>query len=405
MGLHTLLFKTLLSFPFLSHPDILSFITQKRYFSSDKMDSPKDMLLLCQPLTRPDPFKSSILSKLPPELLIVIAEFLPPVAAVSFSLSCTITYSLLGRKCENKAKQPEFKTYALLLLLERDLPDVIACSDCKRFHAIIHADRYVYPGAELRNPQCLQVDSARLWIHPNFSTMVFRLMMKGHRKGIDSAPFLDLLTYPWKVFFHAQRIGKITSSCRIVRGSAYVRTQSIFHLKSHESLQFLWEDCCLVCPHFDWRGSCPLGVTSELERLCKKKELYAATGELMQCAYCATEFQINEEDLGSLGKLVYFTRWQSLGTGRRPLDNRWRSHITASNGRPIWARTTFRPRSIRSAFESKREFEFKSLMTPEEKEGLIELRSDITTYSMLGLMGSESDVRAIYRRSHFMWTN
>jgi len=327
---------------------------------------------------RPRPLEFSILSKLPLELVAIIAQFLPPVSAVSFSLCCTLIYFLIGAKYLNKAKQGRFDTYALLALLERDLSDQIACYHCKKFHAIKHAKRYIYSKKYYTGwiprqmPLCLLADSqARSWIHLDFSTSVFRMVMKRYRQGIDCSMFLELLSPQWQIFYHAEHIGKIASWCRIVRGSLLVRNQAVFPLRPSESMKFIFEHVHLVCPHYDWRAFGPNDSTSDLEWWYQKKN-FEGWGQLMHCKYCATEFRIDIEYFEQVGKLVFFTRWQNLGKGRRPLDHQWQSHL-AINYRPIWKKASFRPGSICSGFEYKQEFKFSSLITLKDKQKLFEL--------------------------------
>lgn len=337
-----------------------------------------------------DQKRSTPLELLPLELLDLIAQFMPPISAVSFSLCCTITYSLIGPKYLNNAKQGRFDTCALLALVERDLPDHITCYHCKKIHAIKHAERYIYSkkyytGCQM--PQCLVDSQARKWIHSDFSTSVFRMAMKRHRQGIDCSVFLELLSLKWQIFYHAKHIGKIASWCRIVHagGSLLVRSQAVFPLRPNESMKFIFEHVNLVCPHYDWRVFGPRESTSDLE-WWYQKDSFEGWGQLTHCKYCATEFRIDMEDFGEVGKLLFFTRWQNLGRGRMPLDHQWQRHLVTDNG-PTWKKASFRPGSICSAFEDKQEFNPASLMTLKDKEELFQLplekpwTKDITLYN------------------------
>lgn len=328
---------------------------------------------------QPNALEFSILAKLSPELLVLVAEFLPPVSAVAFSLCCRPLYSLIAAKNLRKARQnPRFRTYDLLALLERDLPDLLACFTCKKFHAIKHANQFVssnnyYDGWIHRpKPLCFQVENRRAWyIYPGFSVTVFRMAMKRYRQGAEHLSLLNLLSSEWRITHYAGHIGKMTVSSKIVRGSLLIRVQSVFPVQHGKSAMFLLAHGHLICPHYDWRELVPHGLTSELEKCCHQ-ENFEAWGVLMQCNYCATEFQMDVQDFGKLGRLVFFTKWQYLGTGRRPLDNQWLTHLSTRGG-PMWKRSSFRPRSIRSAFEGRQEFVFRSLMTPEHKNALFSL--------------------------------
>lgn len=323
-----------------------------------------------------NPLERSIISKLPPEVLVIIAEFLPPISAISFSLCCTPIYHLIGSKYRNTTRHRRFNITTLLSQLERNLPDHIVCYDCQKLHSIKHVSQYAYSKSYYSAwipripPKCLHSDSeARSWIHPDFSTLVFRITMKRYHQGMDYLPFLELLSRTWQIFYHAKHIGTIASWCRIERGSLLVRTQAVFPLRFDESIRFIFEHVCLVCPHYDWRAFGPNDTTSELE-WWYQQENFEAWGKLMNCKYCTTEFRIDVEYFEGLGKLIFFTRWQNLGKGKWP-DHQWQSHRVTNKG-VIWKRASFRPGSIASAFE-KQEFEFSSLLTPEDKQKLFEL--------------------------------
>jgi hypothetical protein len=78
--------------------------------------------------------------------------------------------------------------YGLLMLLERELPDHIACYYCKKLHAIKKAHRYV-SSLEARShtvslSSCLMDDFERfthLYIYEGFSFTIFQMAMKLHR--------------------------------------------------------------------------------------------------------------------------------------------------------------------------------------------------------------------------------
>lgn len=329
---------------------------------------------------RPDALEFSILAKLPLELLVLIAEFLPLASAVTFSLSCRPLYSLIGTKYLKRAKQDtkSFDPYALLALLQRDLPDLLACHYCKKLHAIKHASRFLdsskYYKGWIRRPKpiCVHANYRRtLYIHPDFSSTIFRMAMKRHRQGADCSSLLNLLSCEWRIFYHAKHIGKVNTECRIVQNSLLVRNQSVFPVQPRQSVEFLFESGFLICSHYNWRRYGPCAPTSQLE-LRHREKSFKAWGQLMQCNYCATEFRIDVQRFKNLGRLVFFTKWQNLGSGERLLDTQWRSHLSTSQG-PMWRNVFLRSGSIVSAFENKQKFDFGSLMAPEDKMELFSL--------------------------------
>lgn len=81
----------------------------------------ESLIYLIKGLVRPmsAALESSILSKLPPELLTLIATFLPAASAASFALCCTPLYTLLAilyLKC--KHGHHHFKMSEFLSLVE-----------------------------------------------------------------------------------------------------------------------------------------------------------------------------------------------------------------------------------------------------------------------------------------------
>jgi hypothetical protein len=76
---------------------------------------------------RPIALEFSILGKLPLELLLCIADFLPPESALAFSLCCVPLYLTVRVQ---PLEQDDL--YKFLTLLKRQLPHHILCICCKK---------------------------------------------------------------------------------------------------------------------------------------------------------------------------------------------------------------------------------------------------------------------------------
>src|ERR1700726_249922 len=92
---------------------------------------------------RPSALETSPLGRLPFELIVCIARFLPPESVSLFSLCCWPIYSILGTQClKSLGKDRPLDLYEFLTLLERDLPNYISCYYCKKLHAVTGAHYY-----------------------------------------------------------------------------------------------------------------------------------------------------------------------------------------------------------------------------------------------------------------------
>ena len=296
--------------------------------------------------------RTSNLAKLPPELIINIAEFLPPIAAICFSLCCGPIYSLLGIRKLYRDKE-NFDTIELLEVLERDLPDYIVCYYCKRFHAIKYAKKHIHSYKNLYG----LVSPSPCWmanvydverIDPYFCFTVFQMAMKRYRQGADFSPILKLMVFEGGVY-EAPRwdvIHRVTVLYRIVDGSLLVRKQVVFQVDHASDMPFSSLPCFYTCEHL--RGY-RYGVAGTVGFTYRTFENW---GDLMQCKFCATEFQIDSSEQGDA---IVFTRWQNLGEGKPRLNLQWQCR--AEGKYCDWERAVFRAGSICSAFEGGEKFD------------------------------------------------
>jgi hypothetical protein len=330
---------------------------------------------------RRDALRSSILAKLPPELIIYIAEFLPPIAATSFSLCCRPIHFLLGINYRKLCCGENFDTFKLLEVLERDLPDHIACYDCKKLHAIKDAKRHIYSNRYFLIrprgrpiPLCWMANLDRevdSYIDPGFCFTVFQMAMKRHRQGADPSPLLDLMLSKNEMYKDWSRT---TGLHHIVDGSLLVRVQTVFQVNHASIKPFLSQTGFRICPHFGYTmRKEPAGGTYECRRLrWDSQENFESWGVLIQCKFCAAEFRI---DTSEQGGVMVFTRRQNLREGKSPLDCQWQSHVDGYMegifGKD-WKRVDFQTGSICSAFEGREEFDAGPLVNPGEGHSFLE---------------------------------
>jgi hypothetical protein len=202
------------------------------------------MSILCcigvwfHPQSRPIALESSSLRSLPLELILHIAQFLPPESTLSFCLCCWPIYSTLKSQYVKIIKDDQqLDCYKFLKLLERDLPDYISCYYCRKLHAIKKAHQYLYYNWRYYNMgyvlPCCQVDfntMTYLYIHPAFSFTVFHMTMKLYRQGSDYSKLLKLLSHQSETHFDGSysTVEKRTASSEIVAGSLFIREQRRF---------------------------------------------------------------------------------------------------------------------------------------------------------------------------------
>ncbi|OBT88666.1 hypothetical protein VE02_03204 [Pseudogymnoascus sp. 03VT05] len=343
--------------------------------------------------TKTLPPDSSALSKLPPELILRIASFLLPTSAGAFSLCTKRLYALLSipyLKCKNG--HASFGKTEFLRLIEPDLPDHIVCYYCEKLHAIKR------PGRHTRFTKRCDTkvnESMRSYIHPRFSYVIFQMVMKRHRQGLDTSSLIKLLSYDeWSLISH----DKIKTSARIVDGSLLLRQQHIILVHPNNDALFshvkimICSHAKQLCSKIDYNASAPEKYkmvytpgTVDIDRtpttvLC---ECCAHQGTkdggnwsgLIRCRDCATEFRIDTLGIGKEGKAFVVTRWKDLGEGRDGNDAVWRGHLRepwvgggsgrkAGGGKTICAR--FEGEGWRGGLES--------LVTPREMRRLVRYR-------------------------------
>ncbi|TVY83237.1 hypothetical protein LSUE1_G001187 [Lachnellula suecica] len=320
----------------------------KRLFASLQQDRIPKARASSQYL-RPNALENSHVAKLPTEILQQIADALPNEAAASFSLSCRHIYLLVGPQYLARLASSKSKTLSFLELLERDLPDQIVCHPCCKLHKTKDAEKYTV-GGQLSSSwvdpgrlKCLHDDMealVELYIHENFRSVVFKMVMKHFRvfgPDAQSRRLLDILsnkhtTYPWN-----DLLTKEEARCQIQHGSLFVRKRMTFHGPCR-GVELESIDGFPICPHLEILSRGPLSLYiaqlhpyapdkqllyCESTSHCKKS-LLPARSELHQCQYCRTEItaDIQHPDNSTFDLII--TVWKDLGQG--PETEEWRAH-------------------------------------------------------------------------------
>ncbi|KAH8803136.1 hypothetical protein F5884DRAFT_497256 [Xylogone sp. PMI_703] len=318
--------------------------------------------LQIQKSPKPIGWGSSRLSKLPPELILDIVDFLPIEATTPFSLTCRRLQNLLGVGYVEKLKLRDFlQELTLQTLLEK--VDYISCYHCQKSHPIkndhLRARRHNCVGCILGSRGCMGSEEyygINKYITYPFSESVFRKAMKRHRQGKDYADLLMLLSheriYPKRIC-GTEHLIKDSSVVRVINGKLLIRTHVAHIARPGRKVRVnkLWYMCC----HWRLIEDNPADSSFKLKKIWNDTgTIYPVDEDLMQCTYCQTECYASSGTLDSGHQAAFYTKWQDLGQGIWPADCRWdcqwKSHFTNIPGTCI-SHISFTPGSISGAFE------------------------------------------------------
>jgi hypothetical protein len=123
--------------------------------------------------------QSSLLGRLPPELIHYLAEFLPLASAATFTICCRPMKIILWNVYLEALQENVVAQYKFIALLELVGPDHIARVCCTRLHTM----------HDSTGPTCPEADWPGLYIHEDFSSTIFQMAMKRYRQGREYKNF------------------------------------------------------------------------------------------------------------------------------------------------------------------------------------------------------------------------
>jgi hypothetical protein len=351
---------------------------------------------------RPVALENSPLNRLPNELLLCIIDHLPASSAASFSLSCLQIQHRIGNWYIQNLSGSTEDTVEFLNLLERDMQDQIGCSACKKLHKIKHARRYMENSLRPRwrqRPACVLRDwdnSNLLYLHDNFSSVVFKMAMKRYNQNNpEHAKLLKLLAVRMETGRGFDHIRKYSQQIRIINGSLFIRQQIAFHFLSTASFRarpfsnsFLnlsmewWEASHWICPHLEFSIGRDSAFVSPLWASMNTwsttvdfydendTQTHDISSGLKQCCHCRTEYQLNFKHYPGRGVVVFCTQWKELGAG--PDHRTWKAHTRRIGAGVLFPPSIpFRIGEISSAFQKGEPFRFDSILKLGNMEGLL----------------------------------
>lgn len=277
----------------------------------------------------------SLLGRLPPELIIYTTRFLPPDAAASFAFCCYSIYNILGtRYWESLQTQDPQLLIAFLTLLERDRPQYIVCSPCRKLHLPYKETRQAWITqrtqifSSLGAPCSLMHCAGRVceYIHFQFKFTNFQMAMKRYRLGLPYDDYFSSLGCDWVDVF---RPFIYAAHAKIIAGSLILRIQYRFLIPISQTLGVPSSGFLGICPH---TKTSSLRLHELKEARCKVKHnhsIWQCTKriKLKQCCWCLTEYQVDLQECGQRGSLIAITKWLDLGEGRNWTDVKWKSHL------------------------------------------------------------------------------
>jgi hypothetical protein len=337
-----------------------------------------ELLKWCRAKARPLALEASPLRKLPLELILYIASYLPPELAASLALSCHALYSCLEIQCLQPLKKAERSVVnEFLRLLARDLSGHLLCPHCSKFHSMSLAETHLPSRRTSLNSKpllaCWKADlgsDIKMATYFKFSSTIFRMAMKTYRQGHDTTNLINHLSYGTTTFARSGFVEQCSAIVRIQDGSLLMREQRVFMIPPSQKLPLPWHGGIDICPHIQFATMLGLYKYGIQIPYSDTIQGYENRQGIIYCEHCYTEFRVDFKGYGRAGNAMFITRWMDIGEGRDLNDLKWKSRLWYLTGTK--KRVAFRRGSICAAFEQKAdsEFKFDSLLTAQNEKDL-----------------------------------
>jgi len=278
---------------------------------------------------------------LPPEIVLIIAAYLTYTSTTSLALTCRTLCSLCfpGHTRPSTAEKEE-----LLLLLEKDIPNLYFCHYCVELHRWNQhwgkrCGQLLFMDVEEDLPckQHLSRDFVRLphtcHIPYHHARLVMNRHFYGPAHGLPLQKFKDRSSVYW-------RSSGITDSesllSRIVDDKLVVlAVKTLYHSRgdSKRLREFIESQGHAACRHLTLATGLPHGAPVQLPELAKNKtapQYFAPCHlSLRSCTFCLTDYCIEISWRGERkGHVVKVSSYRLLGNCRSPFDWVWRSMVT-----------------------------------------------------------------------------
>ena len=323
----------------------------------------------------------SPIKKLPPELILLIVDYVPVVSGASLSLTCHSFYSSLKRRCLYSLKQAgDPAILEFLDCLERDLPTHVVCPSCVQLHAISAAKKY-HPLLQAASTSrhelaCWHRDwtsELNRGTYAEFSSIVFHMAMKSYRHSHQTTQLLRLLSCGSQKFDNWGFVDRRTAEARIQDGSLLLREQRVLMVPSSEEIPLPWCGGIDICPHIQFLTMPSLHKYGIQVPRASQIEKFENRQGLICCNHCHTEFRVDFKSYGKAGNAMFLTRWMDIGEGRNFNDYKFANRL-GSVKEISWSEVAFRRGSICASFEQQpsEAFKFDSLLSHQDEKNLCE---------------------------------
>ncbi|KAH8812636.1 hypothetical protein F5884DRAFT_785948 [Xylogone sp. PMI_703] len=329
------------------------------------------------------------LSKVSPELIFLIAKFLPPAEIAALSLLCRGFRNLLEKgflyplmECWSS---DEFSTFQELIA--KDFPDHIACQLCHRLHHITATEALEYipksrDGDDAEGCMMNYINLLRRGTRANwyFSPPVFLMAMKLFRQQRDYSKYLELLSPKELRLCNPSIVEWSQSLARVCQNNFILRRQNVWTPAPTET-KFDWKH--QICAHIQVTRvaqgrhnsiqCCYTTVGMDTVQVYNngrdggKRE----HNRMLQCRFCHTEFHIGFTKLDNQQTSLFATAWHDLGEGKTASDTKWQRHINGNL--ETLQEASLSPGSISSAFEQEGSFNFSPAITSSEINDLLNI--------------------------------
>lgn len=285
------------------------------------------------------------------DVLVFMANSLPPDAAALLSISCKILWLTLGQKYVKALKTPyrviyppvssmyRFNVdirlyrsyrYNFLLLLARDLPDYITCYPCNKLHSM---ESPSFQGLHY-TPCAFHIDNALHLLTHSVSFHSLQIAMKRFRESriSESVLFEDSGIMFLSETSQLVELARQTIQLTHPSNSIIIRSQRIVFLParhqypiSEHSIADAPRDTSWahpICPHLEWACS----YEPHTRRL-RVSEIPFPNVVFQSCEACMTDYHAEIRDHGEEGDTLLFTSWMDLGSGESARDFNWQNAI------------------------------------------------------------------------------
>ncbi|KFY41076.1 hypothetical protein V495_05054 [Pseudogymnoascus sp. VKM F-4514 (FW-929)] len=324
----------------------------------------------------------SQLLRLPPEIILLVADSLPTQSAACLALCCHRLSHILGPKSWKSLRQePDPVRFRFLTTLARELPLHFPCRQCLRVHEL----------REVKWPRKVSKDSIPCTTTSMTDTDRYRhlalslyeinypqiqLAMRQNRSGTD-------IGFPLEAFQHLEALHDETApkivlssvNAQIISNEFLVRFQTWSLVPWNRSNAFIEElgtdgHVYNICIH-DRIVGYPDEFEVKIRMMARVIELEAGKNcqtPTLPCRYCYMDYMVDAKDFGEKGFAIITTKWVNFGAGLESPDAKWITHTQLYIEERGVHETAGDLGGVRAAFENAAEMSLEDLTSDNERQ-------------------------------------